>query len=194
VERTKVLVHLIDAYNDDIVVAYKTIQEELKAYKIDMSGKPQLVAINKIDGLDDEIVEDLKAQLQKQGGVSEVFAISANSGSGVQQLLYAVNTIVQKLRAEELLQQAEEAEKLPVITIEKEVEPWKVQLTEDAILVHGEKIERFVAKTDFESEDAVRRLRDIMRKMGITRKIERLDATPGLPIYFGENRTDHLEY
>lgn len=194
VERTKVLIHLIDAYNDDIVVAYKTIQEELKAYKIDMSGKPQLVAINKIDGLDDEIVADLKTQLQKQGGVTEVFAISANSGAGVQQLLYAVNTIVQKLRAEELLHQAEEAEKLPVITIEKEVEPWKVQLTEDAILVHGEKIERFVAKTDFESEDAVRRLRDIMRKMGIMRKIERLDATPGLPIYFGENRTDHLEY
>ena len=194
VERTKVLVHLIDAYNDDIVVAYKTIQEELKAYKIDMSGKPQLVAINKIDGLDDEIVADLKSQLKKQGDVSEVFAISANSGSGVQQLLYAVNTIVQKLRAEELLQQAEEAEKLPVITIEKEVEPWKVELTEEAILVHGEKIERFVAKTDFESEDAVRRLRDIMRKMGIMRKIERLDATPGLPIYFGENRSDHLEY
>ncbi len=65
VERTAVLVHLIDSYQDDIPAAYKTIQDELKAYKIDLTDRPQLVVLTKIDGLDDEITADHKKTLQK---------------------------------------------------------------------------------------------------------------------------------
>ncbi|HET7630365.1 MAG TPA: GTPase ObgE, partial [Candidatus Saccharimonadales bacterium] len=62
VERTAVLVHLIDAYQEDIVKAYKTIQAELKAYKVDLSKRPQIVVLTKVEGLDDA---DLKAKLQQ---------------------------------------------------------------------------------------------------------------------------------
>src|SRR5207253_10577020 len=65
VERTLVLVHLIDAYNDDIAGAYKTIQEELKAYKIDLTARPQIVVLSKIDGLDEDMVEDRLKELAK---------------------------------------------------------------------------------------------------------------------------------
>ncbi len=194
VERTKVLIHLVDAYNDDVAVAYKTIQAELKAYKIDMSSKPQLVALNKIDGLDEEIIEDLKMQLQKVSGQETIFAISANSGAGVQQLLYAVSGLVQALKKTDLEAKEIADAALPVITIERQVEPWTIEVTETAVVVRGEKIERFAAKTDFENEHALQRLRDIMRKMGIMRKLERLEVAPGLPICFGDNRTDKMEY
>lgn len=56
VERTGVLLHLIDSYNDDISKAFKTIYAELKAYKLDLTTRPQIIALTKIDGLDDEIV------------------------------------------------------------------------------------------------------------------------------------------
>jgi GTPase len=58
VERTKVLLHMIDVYSDDIARDYKSIQNELKNYKVDLSKKPQILAVTKIEGLDDDIVQD----------------------------------------------------------------------------------------------------------------------------------------
>ena len=194
VERTTILIHLIDAYNDDVVEAYKTIQAELKAYKIDMSSKPQVIVLNKIDGLDDDIVSDLKKQLSKATEGKEVYAISAQSGIGLKPLLFAVYSLVENEKARIAEIQAILANQTPVITLEKKEEPWTVEISEFEIRIRGEKIERFASKTDFESEDATNRLRDIMRKMGILRKLEQLEATPGLPIFFGKNTTNSLEY
>lgn len=194
VERTTILIHLIDAYNDDVVEAYKTIQAELKAYKIDMSSKPQVIVLNKIDGLDDDIVSDLKKQLSKVTEGNEVYAISAQSGIGLKPLLFAVYSLVEIEKARIAKIQATLASQMPIITLEKKEEPWTVEISEFEIRIRGEKIERFASKTDFESEDATNRLRDIMRKMGILRKLEQLEATPGLPIFFGKNTTNSLEY
>jgi GTP-binding protein len=194
VERTTILIHLIDAYNDDVLEAYKTIQAELKAYKIDMSSKPQVIVLNKIDGLDDDIVSDLKKQLSKATEGKEVYAISAQSGIGLKPLLFAVYSLVENEKARIAEIQATLASQIPIITLEKKEEPWTVEISEFEIRIRGEKIERFASKTDFESEDATNRLRDIMRKMGILRKLEQLEATPGLPIFFGKNTTNSLEY
>ena len=65
IERTKVLIHLVDAYQDDVVAAYRTIQKELSDYRIDLSKKPQIICLNKIDGLDEEIITDIRSRLQK---------------------------------------------------------------------------------------------------------------------------------
>ncbi len=197
VERTKVLLHMIDAYSNDIVKAYTTIQEELKAYKIDMSTKPQLVVINKIDGLDDEIVADLQSQLKKATGIANIYAISAVSGAGLQKILYAASEQVEKLKKQEALQQAEESEALPVITINDEhddVVTVDYDEVKNSAVIRGKKIERFAARTDFESEDGVRRLRDIMRKMGILKLVEKAQVDHMAKIYFGDNREDYMEY
>jgi GTP-binding protein len=62
VERTSTLVHLIDFYSDDIAADYKTIQKELKEYQVDLSKLPQVVALTKIEGVDEkEIDQKLKA-------------------------------------------------------------------------------------------------------------------------------------
>ncbi|MCA9323690.1 GTPase ObgE [Candidatus Saccharibacteria bacterium] len=196
VERTKVLVHLIDVYNDSVTEAYKTIQDELKAYKIDMSSKPQLVALNKIDGLDEEIIGDLKEQLKKVSK-TDIFAISAQSGAGVQELLYAADALVLAQKNKELEEAEKEAKKPTVITIEPiEREPWSVEYDEgeERVIVRGEKIERFAKRTDFESEDGVARLRDIMRKFGIIKKLEDLQVLDETKVYFGDNREDYMEY
>ena len=58
----------------------------------------------------------------------------------------------------------------------------------------GTKIERFAARTDFESEDGVSRMRDIMRKLGIINEFEKKEVTPGIKVYFGKNTEDYLEY
>ena len=185
VERTAVILHLIDAYQSDIATAYTTIQTELAAYEIDLSAKPQIVVINKIDGLDAEMVADLKLQLMTvvPAGTT-IYGISAAAGTGLMELLYAVREVVNKKRAE--VATIESQDSVPVLRLsEADNVPWSV-VTEDGIFkVTGRKIEHFAARTDFDNEEGVQRLRDIMKKLGIMHALMRQGIEPGQVIRIG---------
>ncbi len=187
VERTKVLIHLIDAWTDDIVKAYKTIVKELAAYKIDLSTKPQLVALSKIDGLDQDIIDDQAKQLKKALPKSEkAYAISAISHTGTQELLYAALKLVQTAReSEEVII----ANTLPVIGIKEDEQAWKIKREDDVFVVRGRKIERFVLRAHTETEEGERRIRDIMGKMGILSGLQREGIAAGQKIRIGDNYT-----
>lgn len=178
VERTQVLVHLIDAYQDDVAHAYNTIQQELKAYRVDMSTKPQVVAFTKIEGLDEEIIEDLQktiAKLVPKG--TPVFAISSKAGIGVDEVLRIVRDYVKKAR--KTAKKTEKKQDLPVIRLSSTEDAWQVKKTDTGFEVSGRKIERFALRTDFENRHAVARLRDIMKKMGIMHELKRQGIEPG---------------
>lgn len=193
VERTGVLLHLIDAYNDDIAGSFKTIWEELKAYRIDLTKRPHIVALTKIEGLDDEIVEDRLKELKKvvPKGI-EVTAISSQSKQNVDELVFKMNKIVQKERAK--LQKVEaKLEKLPILTISDE-EAWNIKKTDKGFTVTGKKIERFARRTDFESFHGTQRLRDIMKKMGIMHGLVREGIEPEQKIQIGDPSLGKIEY
>jgi len=197
VERTQVLLHMIDVYSDDIVLDYTTIQNELKNYKIDLSKKPQIVALTKIEGLDDDIVEDQANTLTQNTAVETVHLLSALSGKGLQSLLYTLNNTVTEIKqkAADTAAENDEYNGLPIITIKEDHEDLSTVVWEGKhLVVTGKKIERFAKRTDFESEDGVRRLRDIMRKMGIMKQIEKLKIEELVQVYFGSNRDDFFEY
>jgi GTPase len=182
VERTKVLVHLIDAYNDDIVQAYKTIRAELTAYRIDLSKKPEIIAINKVDGLDEDIVNDEIKQLRKVAGRKTViFPVSATSGQGLKELLYKVSDVVAKTK--EKIEKKEE--EIPIIRLPDTKVSWSIQKVDNTFVVTGRKIERFAVRTDFDNDEGIERLRDIMRKMGIMHELERRGIEPDEDIIFG---------
>ena len=193
VERTKVLLHMVDVYSDDIVRDYKTILSELKNYKVDLSSKPQIIGVSKIEGLDEDIVQDQIKTLKKASKNIEIYPFSSQSGDGLKQLLYRLHAIVEEFRKTEIIEQENE-EKLPVIRIRENEDFWKTEVKKRYTVVTGKKIERFAQRTDFESEDGVRRLRDIMRKMGIIKTLEKKKLEPGTKIYFGDNREDYMEY
>ena len=187
VERTAVLVHLIDAYQDDVAGAYKTIQEELKAYKIDLSARPQVVALTKIEGLDEDIIKDQLAKLKKVVSKDALLtAISAHTKKGVPELLRAVQKLVDLERARErAVEAATTAPSVPVLTLEDQDDSWEVTREEDAFVVRGAKIERFAGRTDFNSPAGVERLRDIMQRQGIMHELVRQGITPGNSIRIG---------
>lgn len=191
IERTHVLVHLIDIYQDDITRAYQTIQDELKAYKIDLTKRVQLVALNKIDGLDDDIVNDkvaeLKTVLPKR---TVVYTISAQSKTGVRELLFKIKEMVVKERERQLSETQLQDEAVPVLRLETD-DGWNITETEKGFQVSGQKIERFASRTDFTNYHAVQRLRDIMKKMGIMHELERRGAESGQKIVIGKSS---LEY
>lgn len=191
VERTQVLVHLIDAYQEDIRGAYMTIQEELRAYKTDMSSKPQIVVLSKIDGLDEEIVREriheLKPLVPKE---TKIMAISSKSSQGVTELLREVKREVLAAQAQHAEVEADKEYELPVLTI-KSNDAWNVEKTKEGFRVSGRKIERFALRTDFENYHAVARLRDIMKKMGITHALVRQGIEPGDKILIGEHTIEY---
>ncbi len=194
IERTSLLVHLVDAYNEDIAMAYKTIMKELKDYKIDLSNKPQIVALTKIEGIDKKQIEKYINILKKivpRG--TPVLAISSPSGQGVKELLRAIQKRTEAER-KKTVKKAEATNELPVIGLRADDESWRVTKAGNKFLVTGKKIERFASRTDFNDYYGLQRLRDIMHKMGITAELERQGIELGQKIQIGQPEIGSLEY
>lgn len=184
-ERTAVLLHLIDAYQADPAEAYDTIQQELAAYKVNLSKKPHIVAVTKIEGLDEDIVAEQINKVKKVAPKgTPIMAISAHSGQGLQPLLRSLQKQVETEHTrQEELQPA--GPSVPHITLGPTENAWTVTKEETVFIVRGSKIERFAARTNFESEAGIERLRDIMRKMGIMHGLIRQGINPGDTVRIG---------
>lgn len=191
IERTAVIVHLIDAYSESVTDAYKTIQGELAAYDVDLSSRPQIVALNKVDGLDEDIIADIMDSLRKIiPDNTPIYPISAASGQGIRDLLYAVRAVVTEQR--KVAEAQVEEEEIPVLRLEDRSAAWAVEAVPGGYSVTGPKIEQFASRTDFNNDEAVQRLRDIMKKMGILHELIRRGIEPGQVIAIGDKGS--LEY
>ena len=174
IERTAVIVHLVDCYQEDVAHTYVTVKAELAAYKTDLTERPEIIVLNKIDGLDDEIIDDLKSQLQAVAPPNAtIHAISALSGVGLKDLLFSVKETVLAVRKAAAEVEAEIDNSIPVLRIEDTSDEWQVTREDDMFIVRGQKIEQFGRRTDFDNEEGVQRLRDIMRKIGIMHQLVR---------------------
>jgi len=193
IERTSVLVHLIDAYSQNIATAYKTIIKELKDYKVDLSGKPQIMALTKIEGTPKKQIEkDIKILKKIVPRGTPVLAISSPSGEGVKELL----RLVQKSLVSVKSRAAKKAPTLdlPIIGLRDDDESWQVAKTGNKFLVTGKKIERFASRTDFNNYYGQQRLRDIMHKMGIMAELERQGIEPDQKVTIGNPEIGPLQY
>jgi GTP-binding protein len=98
VERTAVLVHLVDATQEDVGSAWRTVRHELEAYGAELAEKPEILALNKIDALDPATIEAKAAQLAAAAGV-EPKRVSGVAGTGVTELLREAYALVRERRA-----------------------------------------------------------------------------------------------
>lgn len=179
VERTAVLLHLIDAYSDDIKNSYLTIRNELKSYSKELDIRPEVVAITKIEGLDQDIVDMQIDELKKVVSPgTKVMAISSMAHKGLKELLRELNKIVKVEREKQKeISITVEDDELPVISLNQEElsKAWNVEKVEEEdrtlYIVTGEKIERFAIRTNFDQEEGVDRLRDILKKLGIAQEL-----------------------
>lgn len=95
VERTSVLLHIIDCTQDDLADAYNTIRHELTEYGADLENKPQIIVLNKADALGEELAEDQRKTLETEID-QKVHLMSAVSGEKTKELLYLLADIVYK--------------------------------------------------------------------------------------------------
>lgn len=197
VERTAVLLHLIDAYGDDVAKSYQTIRRELATYSGELAERPEVVALTKVEGLDQDIVDMQREALQAvvpKG--TPVLAISSSAHQGITEVLRELRARVDAWRAASLRDgQADEGEDVSTITIDSldTSDSWTVEKEGEAYVVEGRKIEKFARRTNFDQFQAVDRLRDIMYKMGITHELIRQGAQGDSIIRIGDDEFTLVE-
>ena len=181
VERTSVLLHLIDVYEENPGEKYQIIREELKKYQPELLGRPEIIALTKTEGMDSEIIKYQVSKIQEKAGDVQVFAISSNAHLGVKDVLRALRKEVEEFRKiEEESVENEFEEDIAVISLSQDEisKAWQVEFNEEENIfkVSGEKIEKFARRTNFMNIHGVNRLRDILRKMGIDHELRRMGA------------------
>lgn len=185
VERTAVLLHLIDINTTDLVADYKVINRELTSYQVDLSSKPRFVVITKIETAQPEVVEKARKLLVKASGLP-VFAVSAVAHRGLDEVLREATNLVQVAREE---RQAQAAAELPVIDSTTDPNLWSLDAHEDGMyVVSGGKIEGFARRTDWSNPDSVERLYDILGKQGILGQLRKQQVAEGAIIQVADHR------
>lgn len=194
VERTAVILHLVDSYTEDVASVYQTVKAELEAYQPELIDRPEVIALTKVEGLDDEIVDDLKAQLVKVAPKgTPIFGISSASGQGLKDMLFTIKDIVQATRSAAAEVEAAKPT-IPIIRLTDTSDAYQVVKHDDIFVVTGQRIEQFARRTDFTNEEGVQRLRDIMRRQGILHELIRQGVDPDQVIQIGSNPERQFTY
>ena len=176
IERTRVMIHVVDAAGTegrDPIADIKAIDKELAAYDPELLKKPQVIAANKIDAIyseDEDPVEKIRQEFEPQG--IKVFAISAVSGKGVKELLYYVKGLLDTIEKEPVVF---EQEFFPEDMLITENLPYTVyQDEEDEHLFHmeGPKIEKMLGYTNLESEKGFLFFQKFLKESGILDELE----------------------
>jgi GTP-binding protein len=179
IQRTRVLIHLLDGGSEDPVADLSQINTELSLFDEDLGEKLQVVGVNKSDLPDvQDRWPDLKKQLRDYQ--VEPLLISAVAGTNVRQLLY---------RAAELLAKTPEpppVAELPVYRLETDPNDFRVDKTAEGWRVVGEAIERAAAMTYWEYDQSVRRFQRIMEALGIDQSLREAGVQQGDTVFIGE--------
>ena len=178
IERTKVLVHVVDAASTegrDPVEDIKTIMNELKGYDESLLDRPQVIAANKIDAIYDEENDNIK-RIREAFPDIKVFPISGISGKGIPELLYELVNILSTI------------DRTPTV-FEKEFEidyssdknlPFTVEIDEDGVfVVEGPRIEKMLGYTNLDSEKGFDFFQKFLKTSGVLEKLEEAGIEDG---------------
>jgi GTP-binding protein len=179
IQRTRVLIHLLDGTADDPVLDFAQINSELALFDPQLQKKPQVVALNKIDLPEvQQRWPEIARQLKKRG--YEAFGVSALTGSEVRKLLY---------RAAQLLAQApepEQREEMPVYRVSSDPRQFEIIREAGGWRVSGEAIERAAAMTYWEYDQSVRRFQRILQTLGIEEALRKAGVSQGETVFIGD--------
>ena len=195
IERTKVIIHIVDAAGTegrDPIADIHAINRELDAYNPDLLKKPQVIAANKIDaiyGNENEIISALRAEFEEKEGI-KVYPISAVSGQGVRELLFHVRELLAKCPKEAVVY---EQEFDPALGFFKD-EPYTITRAEDgAFVVEGPKIEKMLGYTNMDSEKGFLFFQKFLREQGILKELEEQGIQDGDTVRMYYNEFDYYK-
>ncbi|MGN0420915.1 MAG: GTPase ObgE [Acetatifactor sp.] len=183
IERTKVIIHIVDAAGTEgrePIADIYAINKELEAYNPEIAKRPQVIAANKIDAIydaDNSPVEAIKNEFEPKG--IRVFPISAVSGQGLKELLYYVNEMLEGIGDEVTVFEPEFFPEL--LAFGSSDEPYTVEYDEkqDAYVVEGPRIEKMLGYTNLDSEKGFTFFQNFLKETGILEELEALGIQDG---------------
>lgn len=194
IERTKVIIHIVDAASTegrDPIADIKAINAELEAYNPDLLKRPQVIAANKIDAIYDDgtgtnPVELIKNAFEPEG--IKVYPISAVTGQGVKELLYAVRELLDNFPDDVVIFEKEfDINEL----LDNSDDNYNVYVDENGIfIVEGERIDKMLGYTNLESEKGFNFFQKFMKSSGAIDRLEELGIEEGDTVRVG----DYLEF
>ena len=192
IERTKVIIHMIDAASvegRDPIADIKAINKELENYNPKLLERPQVIAANKIDVIYDDgsdPVQAIRDAFEPEG--IKVYPISAVTGQGVKELLYAVRTLLDNFKDEPVLFEKEfDYDEL----MDNPNDSFEVSINEDGVyVVNGPKIDKMLGYTNLESEKGFDFFQKFMKRSGVLDELEKLGIEEGDTVIVG----DYLEF
>ena len=186
VERCAALVHVLDCgtleSDRDPIKDFDIIENELKMYAEDLSDRPRIVALNKVDLPDGKAMADMVEPILRERGY-EVYQISAAARIGLEPLLYAMSKLVQEYRTR---QTQEEKARIVLRPTPIDDAGFKVSANEDdSFTVVGARPERWVHQTNFSNAEAVGYLADRLASLGVEKELFKLGAKQGDEVRIG---------
>jgi len=180
IQRTRVLIHMVDGQSEDPLADFSQINSELALFDPNLARKPQIVALNKIDQPDvQERLKDIKASFKKKK--VELFTISAMARTNTRDILVAAYQKLIEIPPEEL------DDSLPVYRPEVDPNLFEVKREDgDKWRVSGVAIERSAKMTYWEHDGSVRRFQKLMLKLGVDEALRKAGIQEGHTVYVGD--------
>ncbi len=183
IERTRLLVHIVDAAGTegrDPIEDIRAINKELEKYNADIAKRPQIIAANKIDAIyqpDEDPVKRIRDEFEVKEGIP-VYAISAVTGQGIKELLYAISEKLESIGGEPV---CFEQEFDPETAFAYSDEPFTVYYDdeEDEYVIEGPRIEKMLGYTNLESEKGFAFFQNFLKEQGMLEQLEALGIKDG---------------
>lgn len=181
IQRTKVLIHLLDGMAEDPVLDFAQINSELALFDDNLAAKPQVVAINKVDMPDvKDRVKSLTRRLKEDAGVSTVFAVSALAHENLREVLFRALDLLQNLPPEPQL------ESVPVYRLESDPREFSITRQADGWRVVSAALVRAAEMTYWEYPQSVRRFQRILANLGVDKALREAGIQEGETVYIGD--------
>jgi GTP-binding protein len=179
IQRTRVIIHLLDGFSDDPVADFAQINTEMALFDHALADKPQIVAFNKMDMPDvQQKWPQVKAAIEARG--YEITAVSALARENVRPLLWRVAELLKTTPVPETITE------LPVYRPDEDPREFTVEQVKDGWRVKGAAIERAAAMTYWEYEGSVRRFQRILDVLGIEAALVKAGIDQGDTVFIGE--------
>ena len=192
IQRTRVLIHLLDGTAEDPFLDLAQINSELALFDPALGEKPQIVVLNKMDLPE---VQEKWAALEvklKGKGYQDVYSISAITNKGVTPVLYRAADILQKTPEYQYSTELEEGE-MPVYTLENDPQEFVILKTDRGWRVSSKSLERAASMTYWEHFQSIRRFQKILEVMGVDQALREAGIQPGDTVLVGEHELEWEE-
>ncbi len=186
IQRTRVLIHLLDGMSEDPISDFTQINSELALFDPELSTKPQIVVFNKIDlpNVKDKWPE-IKKELNKRS--YEAFSMSSLTKENTQQILYKTQQILNNLPTQDIKIE------IPVYRVAEDPRVFSILRTSEGWEVSGTSIERAAQMTYWEYDQSIRRFQHILSKLGIDEALRKAGIKEGESVFISGHELEWVE-